>query len=359
MRKLALAVLFVSAIAGGIIGCGSSPSRKLTPDGGGGSTAGASGSAGATGTAGGGAAGTGTAGDTGTAGAAGTTAGAAGADAAAGAGGTAGADAAAGTGGEAGTAPPIPPYCDTHAKKPLPYNIGGDFGSLQVLLHGAETWKVVTNPNCDQTVFPPLNPTDGGTDGGSDGGTDASDDTLTLQLNDDAATDAPATDGSATDGAVTDGKTDSGEVATNPIPKCFEFTYNPDPCVAANGGVPANAVGACYAGVIFEPNGNTMGLNEQGICIGDGAIQVTFEARANVAGQIIKFGSIREGMMSTEFYKVLTTSWATYSTAIPVGEPYNMSSALGGVWNGFSVVGEPQQNIGGSYILIRNITWSM
>src|SRR5450432_4112212 len=357
MRKLALAVLLASTVVGGFAGCGGSPQRQPTgkagADGGGGTV----GTAGATGTAGG-TAGTGTAGAAGDTGTAGAAAGAAGADAAAGAGGmaggTAGADAAAGTGGEAGMAPPQPPYCDTHTKKPLPYNIGGDFGSLQILAHAADTWKVVTNPNCDQTVFPPLNPP---ADGGADGGTDASDDTLTLQLNEDASTDAPSTDGG--DGGVTDGKTDSGEVAGNPIPKCFEFTYNPDPCVAANGGVPANAVGACYAGVIFEPNGNTNGLNGQGICIGDGAIQVTFEARANVAGQIIKFGSTREGMNTTEFYRTLTTSWATYSTAIPVGEPYNMSSALGGVWNGFSVVGEPQENIGGTYIFVRNITWSM
>jgi hypothetical protein len=360
MRKLALAVLFVSAAAGGFVGCGGSTPRKQTGmDGGAGSSAGASGTAGIAGTAG-----TGVAGDIGAAGTAG-------ADAAAGAGGmaggTAGADAAAGTGGEAGTTPPPPPYCDTHAKKPLPYNIGGDFSSIQILLHAATTWKQIANPNCDQTVFPPLNPptTDGGTDGSSEAGTDAADggdDTLLLALTDDAAADAadgPATDGDATDGGTTDGNADSGEVATNPIPKCFEFTYNPDPCVAANGGVAASAVGACYAGAIFQPAGNVAGVTAQGICIGDGAIQVTFEARANVAGQIIKFGSTREGMGSTEFYKTLTTSWATYSTAIPVGESYNTSSVLGGVWNGFSVVGEPQQNVGGTYILIRNITWSM
>jgi hypothetical protein len=350
MRKMALAVLMVSAVAGGFMGCGGSSPRKVSTG-----TAGTSGTAGS-GAAGTGAAGTaptGTAGDTGAAGSTAGTTGTAGATAGVTgtAGGTAGAGGmAGGTAGDNGTAGAAQPaYCDTHAKKPLPYNIGGDFTSIQTLAHASTTWKQIGNPDCDQTVFPPLNPSDGGTtDGGADGGSDAA-----LALNEDAATDAPVdvpVDGGAGDAPA--------DVVTHPIPACFEFTYNPDPCVAANGGNAAAAVGACYAGTIFQPTGNLLGAPDQGICIGDGATQVTFQARANVNGQIIKFGSTREGLNTTEFYITLSTTWTTYHTAIPVGEPYNTSSNLGGVWNGFSVVGEPQSNVGGTYILIRNVTWS-
>ena len=334
MRKLALAVLVVSAVAGGFMGCGSSSPEKST------GTAGTSG-----GTAGSGAAGTGAAGTTGTAGATGTAGSTAGTSGTAGA--TAGTDGGAGDNGTAGATQPA--YCATHTKHALPYDIGGDFTSIQTLAHAAQTWKQIGNPDCNQTVFPPLNPSDGGTDGGMDANADGA----TLALNDDASADAPVD--SPVDGGSGDAPAD---VVTNPIPACFEFTYNPDPCVAQNGGVAANAIAACYAGTIFQPTGNILGIADQGICIGDGATQVTFQARASVNGAIIKFGSIREGLNTTEFYTTLSTTWTTYHTAIPAGEPYDTSSNLGGVWNGFSVVGEPQENVGGTYILVRNITWS-
>jgi hypothetical protein len=353
MRKMAFAVLMVSAVAGGFMGCGGSTPQKVSGAGGttGGTAGSGAGSTGAAGTSTTGSAGTtGTAGDgTGTAGSTAGTTGTAGAGGAtAGTTGAAGVAGTAGDSGAAGTTAPAPAYCDTHTKKTLPYNIGGDFTSIQTLTHASQTWKQIGNPDCDQTVFPPLNPSDGGTDGGADGGADAA-----LALNDDAAADAPV------DAPVDGGSVDApADVVTNPIPACFEFTYNPDPCVAATGLSATAALGTCYAGTIFQPAGNLLGAADQGICIGDGATQVTFQARANVNGQIIKFGSTREGLNQTEFYITLSTTWTTYHTAIPAGEPYNMSSNLGGVWNGFSVVGEPQSNVGGTYILIRNITWS-
>jgi len=385
MRKLAFAVVTVAALTGGFVGCGGGSTRKPVT-GTGGSTAGTTAAAGTTGAAGTGAAGTGAAGDSSTAG---TTAaagmGAAGDTSAAGTTGAAGTGAA-GTG-AAGTVPPPPPYCETAGivKKPLPYDIGGDFTSMRLLNTTANTaWTVVAHPDCAQTVFTPLNPPpDGGADGGSDGATEAGtdagttdaadggDDTLTLQLNDDAGdaaadggvTDAPVdvpVDAPAGD-AVTDGAlADKSDAPVNQAPACLEFIYNPEPCVAANGGVATAAIGQCWSGVILQPTGNTVGQAGPGICIGDNALKVTFEARANVAGAIIKFGSTREGMNQTEFYLTLTTEWATYSTAIPAGELYNTVSGgtPGGVWNGFSAVGEPQSNMGGTYLFVRNIKWS-
>jgi hypothetical protein len=394
MRKLAFAVVTVAALTGGFVGCGGGSTRKPVT-GTGGSTAGTTAAAGTNGAAGTGVAGTGAAGDSSTAG---TTAaagmGAAGDTSAAGTTAAAGTGAA-GTGaagtGAAGTVPPPPPYCETAGivKKPLPYDIGGDFQTMRFLNTTANTaWTVVAHPDCAQTVFPALNPPpDGGTDAGADSATEAGaeagtdagttdaadggDDTLTLQLNDDAGdaaadggvadapvdvpVDAPAGD-AVTDGALAD----KSDAPVNQAPACLEFIYNPDPCVAANGGVATAAIGQCWSGVILQPTGNTVGQAGPGICIGDNALKVTFEARANVAGAIIKFGSTREGMNSTEFYLTLTTEWATYSTAIPVGELYNTVSGgtPGGVWNGFSAVGEPQSNLGGTYLFVRNIKWS-
>jgi hypothetical protein len=34
-----------------------------------------------------------------------------------------------------------------------------------------------------------------------------------------------------------------------------------------------------------------------------------------------------------------------------------MSTSMGGVWNGFSVVADPGDHAGGTYIFIKNVTW--
>ena len=44
---------------------------------------------------------------------------------------------------------------------------------------------------------------------------------------------------------------------------------------------------------------------------------------------------------------------------IPVGEDYNNEGTNpGGVWNGFSVVVEPQDHAGGTYILVADVIWA-
>jgi hypothetical protein len=48
---------------------------------------------------------------------------------------------------------------------------------------------------------------------------------------------------------------------------------------------------------------------------------------------------------------------ARCTVSIPADEPYNRSTLPGGVWNGFSVVAEPQDHVGGSYFLVKDIRW--
>jgi hypothetical protein len=390
MRNLAFSVLVVAAVSAGI-GCGGGSTRKL--DGGAGSTGSAGSTAGTIGTAGTGVAGS----TTGTAGAGGDTGAAGTGGSAAGAGGTA----TAGTGGTGGTGgeppPPPPPYCDMAGmtKKPLPYKIGADFSFLYVLQNNGEPtymqWKVVPNPNCDvdPTTLPALytppvvEPSpdaavdaeaDGGIDATSDAGTDAAADTSTLALDPDggdggvdaaadtAPVDAPvdvaadASGDAATDGgdggtdavASTDGGGSDGPKA----PACYEFTYVPDPCLAGGG--------VCWGGVILTPPVNaSQQAAGPGICIGDGAMHISFMAKGSRASARIKWGSTRPGEGSTEtFLTTLTKDWVQYSIIVPAGELYNTSANPGGVWNGFSVVAEPQDHMGGTYIFVKDITWT-
>jgi hypothetical protein len=329
MRNLSLAVLFLTAATGGFLGCGGGATRKPTQTG----TAGTSGgSAGTTGTAGTGAAGTSAAG--GTTGAAGT--------AAAGTTGTAGTGAA-GTGaagdGAAGTTAPPPPTCDNMPKKSLPYSIAADFKSI-VILHGAATqnaWKIIENPDCDMAVFPPLNgtPDAGASDGGVDGG-----DAATLSLDEDGGV-----DGSADAPVSTDAPVDGGSTAG----QCFGFTYNPDPCVASGG--------ECWDGVIFAPT-SQIGGDAPGICIEEGAKKIEFWARASTNGRI-KWGGAAPGPGDgvTEFFFPVTTTWTKYTVDSPGNTAYNTHTTMAGVWNGFSVVGEPGPHAGGTYIFVRDIKW--
>jgi hypothetical protein len=377
MRKLALAVLMVSAVAGGVVGCGGSSPRKPGGKGGsGGGTAG--GTAGATGGSGGvggsgGAAGEATGGAGGSGGAAGETGGAGGSG---GAGGAAGTGGAGGTGGTGGTPPPPQSYCEMHPEltRALPYTVAKDFPVLHVLSNNnsAGYWKVIGTPDCtDNPTYPPF--TTGSTDGGSDAtdeagadagsddaAVDSGDDTLALQDTDagdggvaDAAVDAPVDAPADAPVSTTDGGNDAVAAADAgpPLPACYEFSYDPDGCN-----------GACWAGVVFEvtdvqgPSPDT-----KGVCIAPGAMSVEFWARASKAGARVKFGSIAEGTNSTEFYINVTTTWARYTTSIPgiySSGDYNLTAGdMHGVWNAFSVVVEPADYAGGGYIEVKDIHW--
>jgi len=160
---------------------------------------------------------------------------------------------------------------------------------------------------------------------------------------------------------------------------CSAFHYDPTACVAGQGaalegdapgdggalddggadggGLADTTVAACWAGVIFTPGG----FGQPGICIAPGATAIHFKARASRAGARVKFGAIRAGLGETEFFLALTTTWADYTISIPPGEDYdNEPSAPSpfGVWNGFSVVAEPEDHLGGTDILVSDIVWT-
>jgi len=172
------------------------------------------------------------------------------------------------------------------------------------------------------------------------------------------ATDASAAPEGGDAGASADASTDisvgseasieggAGALADAAAPGCYEFLYNP-----------ACTTGVCWGGVIFTQSAG--GMADPGVCIESGATKITFKAKASRPDARIKFGSIREGMGSTEFFMNITTEWATYEISIPQGEGYNAYS-LGatGVWNGFSVIVEPQDHPGGTYIFVKDAVWS-
>ena len=139
--------------------------------------------------------------------------------------------------------------------------------------------------------------------------------------------------------------------------RCSEFRYDPDACVAANGADATTAGGACWAGVIF--GASFTGPNEPGVCLALGATAIHFKARASKDDARIKVGSIREGVSSTEFYINVTQTWASYTVSIPAGEDYdNEAQSVGGVWNGFSLVVEPQDHAGGTSLFVSDIVWA-
>jgi hypothetical protein len=121
-------------------------------------------------------------------------------------------------------------------------------------------------------------------------------------------------------------------------------------------GLAANPGVTCWAGVIFTAT--PAGISAPGICIAPGATAVHFKARASREGARVKFGSIREGLATTEFYILLTTTWTDYTVSIPAGEDYDGESPSGGVWNGFSVVAEPADHVGGTYIFVSDVVWA-
>jgi hypothetical protein len=220
-------------------------------------------------------------------------------------GGTGGMPTGPGAAGTSGVMPPPPAFCEDVPAHQLPLSITTDFLGRFVLQ--GELWAEQVDLACDQETFPdaapsPAVPPETGLPG----------------------RDAPL-----------------ATVAT-----CVAFKYDPDPCVLGPGG-------ACWAGAIFTPS--PLGFAGQGICVQPGATVIHFNARASKDGARVKFGSIREGLGGTEFFLELTRQWRSYTISIPAGEDYN---APAGVWNGFSVIAEPQDHAGGTYILVADVTWS-
>jgi len=232
----------------------------------------------------------------------------------------------------------------------LPIMVSSAFPTLRIcsagMCGGAAMpyfFNPIPNPNCDE-VFP-------------DGGIEPP--FAEAGSQDDAATDAEADDGGVNDAGPGTGTTGDAQAdvttgteggadtsdAASPPPACYEFLYNPN-CDTA----------ACWGGVIFTQSAG--GMADPGVCIEPGATRITFKAKASRPDARIKFGSIREGMGVTEFYVFITTEWATYEVTIPPDEPYNNYSAGGtGVWNGFSVIVEPADHPGGTYIFVKDAVW--
>jgi hypothetical protein len=345
MRKQVVAWALISTTSW-LVACGTDPVEATShpgKDGGAGSSSGGSSGSGGSGQAG-------TAGTTGGGGSGGSAVG--------GNGGTAGTTA--GSAGMGGTTPMMeagPPVslCDGKTKKTLPYAISCDYRAVTVI-GAAPTFTIATNPDCNM-VFP--NP-EGGTEGGTTDGAiaEASDEATPeaaapeASAPEAAAPEASASEAGATDATTSEGGNADAAATCAPPPACFQFSYDPAQCEA----------GPCWAGVIYQPGSMvpppmTMVQKDTGICIATGATKIDFMARASRPGARIKFGSIREGMGTTEFFLNVTTQWAAYSVTIPAGEPYNEGAVSGGVWNGFSVVVEPQDHVGGTIIQVKDMTW--
>jgi hypothetical protein len=336
MRKCLVACALISTTSW-LVACGTDPieSTSHPKDGGAGSSQAGSGGVSGTGGQGGSAVTTGGGGN--------------GGSAVGGSGGTAGNIA--GSGGtpvvEAG--PPVS-LCDGKAKKTLPFTIMSDYRAVTVI-GTKSTFSITPSPDCI-TAYPVP---EGGTEAGSTdaASADSTDDTQTLALDEDAG-DSATGDATASDAGTSDAKSDAAPVeAGPPPPACYEFRYEPSLCEAAE----------CWAGVIFTPGAalpaqDAAVVTSTGVCIELGATKIEFMARSNRPGARIKFGSIRPGQGTTEFFLTVTTQWALYTIAIPPGDMYNETATPnGGVWNGFSVVVEPGDHTGGTIISVKDVTW--
>ena len=192
-----------------------------------------------------------------------------------------------------------------------------------------QSWSDLTGLDCNQAGFPDV-------PDGADAGAPP------------ASTDAGAPPG-ASQAAIT---------------SCYAFEYTPDGCVTANGGFDAgvdagtDVVAACWAGVLLTSSPFLQ--STLGICIAPGATAIHFKARASRDGARVKFGAIRAGLGETEFFLEISRAWQDYTIAIPAGEPYDdeATSPFGGVWNGFSIVVEPEDHAGGTYLFVSDVVWS-
>ena len=252
-------------------------------------------------------------------------------------GGNVGSASSSGEGGVAGSQAPPPAPCDGVPEKPLPYAIAADFPYV-FPLNAVQTWTILPALDCNQASFPDV-------PDGADAGVDVAD-----------------ADGGVGPVAIPGG-------GQTPVTSCYAFEYMPDGCVSANGGGvdggidPSTDAGIalvadCWAGVILtsEP----LLQDSLGICIAPGATVIHFKARASRDGARVKFGAIRAGLGETEFFLEISRQWQDYSVSIPAGEDYDNepTSLFGGVWNGFSVVVEPEDHAGGTYILVSDVVWA-
>lgn len=359
MRK-SLWVGTLAVVAGLGMGC-SGDDTAATGTTGGSAGRGGGGASGSTGSAGRGTAGSAGVGGSGGGGAGGAPDASGDANGGGGAGGTAG-----GMAGSGGTG--IVDPCEGKFRT-LPVTVSSAFTTLRVCSGGTCTnppmpyfFSPIPNPNCDEVfpdggIAPPFPLPDAGSDPDADAGAgpDAGDaaEVSTSPPADASDTGTTADTSAGTGGA--DGSTDAragdapagdapSDVPTAP-PSCYEFAYNP-----------ACTTGTCWGGVIFTQSAG--GMADPGVCIEPDATKITFQAKASRPNARIKFGSIREGMGATEFFLNITTEWASYEVTIPPGEPYNSYSAGSlGVWNGFSVIVEPQDHPGGTYIFVKDAVW--
>jgi hypothetical protein len=267
-------------------------------------------------------------------------------------GGAGGAGGAAGTTGGGGTGGTVDSCQGKY--NPLPFTVSSAFTTLRICSDGTCNAAVmpyffdpIARPNCDEVfpdggIVPPF--ADSGTDDAGPGDGAAADGATAIGLYaDDASETGTAADASADISVGTESGVDAASDAAPP--PCYEFLYNP-----------ACTSGTCWGGAIFTQSPG--GILDPGICIEPGATKITFKAKASRPDARIKFGSIREGMGTTEFYLIITTEWAAYEVSIPLDEPYNLYSAGGtGVWNGFSVIVEPGDHPGGTYIFVKDIVW--
>jgi hypothetical protein len=162
-----------------------------------------------------------------------------------------------------------------------------------------------------------------------------------------AAPDVSVTPDGGTE-ASSEGSTADATSDAPPVPACYEFLYNPACAVNPNG---------CWGGVIFTQSPQRQAA--QGICIQAGATKITFWAKASRPDARIKFGAMNEGIGTTEFWMNITTEWAQYTITSPSSADYNQAATGGGVWNGFSVIVESQDHVGGTYIWVKDVVWSM
>jgi len=239
--------------------------------------------------------------------------------------------------------------CAGNPLKPLPYNIEPDFNVVFSLTSGANqdvNLEIVNNLDCDTTTFAPIPNTGSG----------------------DASVDAEAGFPTLNDGGAQ-------FMSYASPPPCYELLFDPS----------CPTLGCGWAGVIFTTSaaaadGAVPAPDAPGVCVAPGATMVTFEARASLNGTYVKFGSTKSAQCvamgdipiasdpvvqqtncpgSTEFWLALTNDWATYTVSIPAGEAYNDEpGTTQGVWNGFSAVFEPEYAVGGTYVFIKNITWT-
>jgi hypothetical protein len=385
----------VAALAALVVGCGVADESDDEVFGTGGAvgTGGAGGSTGGTGGVGGAEAGPdGTAGtggtdasaggsDSGTGGAGGTDAGPDGTvDGADGTSGTGGATG--GTGGTGGIVPPVDACEGKTPQMPLPYAVETNFKYANNITPMAQInvlrWVNVGNPDCDMVFSdsglpappPEFNPPPAEA-GADDGGSPDAPDDVEASVDDGAAeaaaddaeasTDDGAAEASADDGATSDASGDASQLpdattGDGGAPACWGFYYNPDNCanLVADGSTGA-PLWQCWGGVIYGVAPPNTTPAPDGICIAAGATGIEFWARASRDGARIKFGSTREGLDLTEFWLNITTTWTKYT--IGVAPDYRTPAAGFGVSNGFSVVVEPADHVGGTYIFVKDMKW--